>query len=171
MKRLNLPEEKVFIGPALLWKRFIAVLIDLLILFLVVFLPFRNFISSRIPETYSFSEAYNMLSASQDSYGLIAVYMSMLLLVFLYFFVLEKKMSQTIGKKLMNLYIVSYTAELKIWQVLVRNLLFIPIFPFDLLLIIDPISMLFTKTNQRLSEILSKTRVVEIYNLEQKLWW
>ena len=163
MKRLNLPDEKAFVGPAMLWKRIIAFLIDLLILFLVVFIPFRSFISSRIPENYSFSEAYNMLSASQDSYYLIAAYMAMLLLMFLYFFMLEKKMSQTIGKKLMNLYIVSDTPEFKKWQALARNLLFIPIFPFDLLLLIDPISMLFTKSNQRLSEILSKTRVVEVY--------
>ena len=170
MKRLNLPEEKAFIGPALLWKRIIAFLIDLFILLLVVFIPFRNFISSRIPENYSFSEAYSMLSASQDSYYLIAVYMTMLMLIFLYFFMLEKKMSQTIGKKLMNIYIVSDNAELKKWQALVRNLLFIPVFPFDLLLLIDPISMLFTKSNQRLSEILSRTRVVEVYSLEQKLW-
>lgn len=170
MKSLNLPEEKVFVGPALLWKRIAAFLIDLLILFLVVFIPFRKFISSRITKNYSFSEAYNMLSASQDSYYLIAVYMAMLLLIFLYFFMLEKKMSQTIGKKLMNLYIVSDAPGFKKWQFLVRNLLFIPIFPFDLLLLIDPISMLFTKSNQRLSEILSRTRVVEVYSLEQKSW-
>lgn len=171
MKKLNLPQEKDFVGPALLWKRFAAFFIDLLILFLVVFIPFRSFISSTIPENYSFSDAYELLSANQDIYYLIPVYIVMLLLVFLYFFMLEKKMSQTIGKKLMNLYIVSDTTELKKWQVLVRNMLFIPIFPFDLLLIIDPISMLFTRTNQRLSEILSKTRVIEIYSLEQKSIW
>ena len=170
MKKLNLPEEKVFVGPALLWKRFAAFLIDLTILFLVVFIPFRSFISSRIPENYSFSEAYNMIEAGQDMNYLIPIYIAMLLLAFLYFFMLENKMSQTIGKKLMNIYIVSDDAEFKKWQALVRNLLFIPVFPFDLLLLIDPISMLFTKTNRRLSEILSRTRVVEIYSLEQGIW-
>ena len=67
----------------------------------------------------------------------------------------------------MNIYIVSDAGDMKRWQALVRNLMFIPIFPFDFLFIADPIVMLFTKTNQRLSEILSKTRVVENYRLEQ----
>lgn len=76
-------------------------------------------------------------------------------------------MSQTIGKKLMNIYVVSNINNLKRWQLFVRNLVFVPIFPFDLLMILDPIFMFFTKTNQRLTEILSKTRVVASYDLEQ----
>ncbi|MBI4452156.1 RDD family protein [Candidatus Woesearchaeota archaeon] len=167
MKKLNLPEERMFVAPALLWKRIVAFLIDLLILFFIVFIPFRGFISSRLPKDYSFSETYKMLTAGQDVYSIIPVYMAMLLLMFLYFYLLERKMAQTIGKKLMNLYIVSDNAELKRWQALVRNLLFIPVFPFDLLIIIDPVSMLFTKTNQRLSELLSRTRVVEIHKFDQ----
>ena len=76
-------------------------------------------------------------------------------------------MSQTIGKMLMKVYVVSDNKDLKRWQLLTRNLVFIPIFPFVLLWILDPLFMFFTKTNQRLTEILSKTRVVEKYTLEQ----
>lgn len=165
MKSLDIPKEKSFAGTALLWKRIAAFFIDLLVMLLVVFIPFRNFINSRIPENYSFSQAYKMLAESQSYF--VPVYISMLLLMFLYFFLLESKTGQTIGKKLLNLYVVSDNSQLKKWQVLVRNLLFIPVFPFDLLLVIDPVSMLFTKTSQRLSEILSRTKVVEIYRLEQ----
>ena len=75
-------------------------------------------------------------------------------------------MQQTIGKMLMKIYVVSDTKTLNPWQLLVRNLVFIPIFPFVLLWLIDPLFMFFTKTNQRLSEILSKTRVVEKYSFE-----
>ena len=78
---------------------------------------------------------------------------------------LEKKMGQTIGKVLMRIYVVSDNNNLKTWQLLTRNLIFIPIFPFVLLWIIDPLFMFFTKTNQRLTEILSKTKVVEEFDL------
>jgi uncharacterized RDD family membrane protein YckC len=91
----------------------------------------------------------------------------MSILIILYFLMLEIKMSQTIGKMLMKVYVVSDNKELKAWQLLARNLVFIPIFPFVLLWILDPLFMLFTKTNQRLSEILGKTRVVEKYSLQQ----
>ena len=76
-------------------------------------------------------------------------------------------MSQSIGKMLMKIYVISDNKVLKTWQLLVRNIVFIPIFPFVLLWILDPLFMFFTKTNQRLTEILGKTRVVEKYSFEQ----
>ena len=167
MKRLNLPGERSFIGPALIWKRMAAFFIDIMVILLVVFLPFRKLLQSAVPQNYSFSQMYDYLSNSSGAAYLVAVYFAMSALAFLYFYMLEVKMSQTIGKKLMNVYVISDSNETKKWQFLVRNLLFIPVFPFDLLFIIDPVFMFFTKTNQRLTEILSKTRVVEVYSLEQ----
>ena len=79
---------------------------------------------------------------------------------------MEKKMRQTIGKALIGIYVVSDNKDLKAWQLLVRNIVFMPIFPFVLLWLFDPLFMFFTKTNQRLTEILSRTRVVEKYSLE-----
>ena len=162
MKQLRLPKERFFIGPALIWKRIAAFFIDLLILALVVFFPFRKLLQSTLPKNYSFAEMYDFLSKSSayNSY-ILSVYLTMSVFVFLYFYIMERKMSQTIGKKIMNVYIVSDNDNLNRWQLLVRNLVFIPIFPFDLLFIIDPAFMLFTKTNQRLTEILSRTKVVE----------
>lgn len=170
MKQLNLPKERHFIGPALLWKRIAAFFIDIAILNLVVLFPFRALFRNLIPKDYSFSEAYNLLSSSTNytSYmGLISFVMS--LLIILYFFMLEKKMGQSIGKMLMKVYVVSDNSTLKNWQLIIRNSVFIPIFPFVLLWILDPLFMFFTKTNQRLTEILSKTRVVEQYSLEQQI--
>ena len=167
MPRLNLPKERSFIGPALVWKRIAAFFIDMLILNLVVFFPFRSLFESFIPKEYSFSEAYRLMSSSTHFTGYIsAVAFVMLFLVMLYFMILEKKMGQTIGKMIMKIYIVSDINSLKTWQVIVRNLVFIPIFPFILLWIVDPLFMFFTKTNQRLAEVLSKTKVVERYNLQ-----
>ena len=168
MKRLNLPKERTFIGPALLWKRIAAFLIDMVIINLVVLFPFRRLFQNIIPKDYSFSEAYRLLSTSTNYTGFItSISFVMSVLIILYFFMMEGKMSQTIGKWIMKIYVVSDNNSLKTWQLLTRNLVFIPIFPFVLLWVLDPLFMFFTKTNQRLSEILSKTRVVEKYNLEQ----
>src|SRR3989338_4139958 len=167
MKRLNLPKEKTFIGPALIWKRIAAFFIDMLILNLIVLFPFRALFKSIIPQDYSFSEAYRLLGSSANFTGYISsISLVMSIMVILYFFMLERKMSQTIGKMLMKIYVASDNKDLKAWQLLARNLVFLPVFPFVLLWIIDPLFMFFTKTNQRLTEILSKTRVVERYSLE-----
>lgn len=167
MKHLNLPKEKTFIGPALIWKRIAAFFIDIMVINLVVLFPFRALFRNIIPKDYSFSEAYRLLGSSTNYTSYISsVSFVMSMLVILYFLMLERKMSQTIGKMLMKIYVISDNKDLKAWQLLARNLVFLPIFPFVLLWIIDPLFMFFTKTNQRLTEILSKTRVVEKYNLE-----
>ena len=168
MKRLNLPKERTFIGPALLWKRIAAFFIDIIIINLIVLFPFRSLFQGILPKDYSFSEAYRLLSTSTNYTSFItSVTFVMSVLVILYFSMMERKMSQTIGKMLMKVYVVSNNNDLKTWQLLSRNLVFIPVFPFVLLWVLDPLFMFFTKTNQRLSEILSKTKVVEMYSLEQ----
>ena len=165
MARLNLPKEKTFVGPALIWKRVVAFLIDIIILNLTVLFPFRKLFQGIIPKNYSLSEAYGILSSSANYYSIVTISFAMSILIILYFLMLENKMSQTIGKYLMRIHVVSDNNSLKKWQLLTRNLIFIPALPFVLLWIIDPLFMFFTNTNQRLTEILSKTKVVENYNL------
>ena len=127
----------------------------------------RSFFQKFVPKDYSFTEAYRLISTSTDYTGFInSVSFVMFALIILYFIMLEKKMNQTIGKMIVKIYVASDNKDLKTWQLLVRNLVFIPIFPFVLLWILDPLFMFFTKTNQRLTEILSRTRVVEKYNYE-----
>ena len=168
MKRLNLPKEREFIGPALLWKRIVAFFIDVTIINLFILFPFRSLFQNIIPKDYSFSEAYNLLSTSINYTKFISsVSFAMLILIILYFFMMERKMQQTIGKMLMKIYVVSDNNQLKAWQLLARNLVFIPIFPFVLLWILDPLFMFFTETNRRLTEILSRTKVVEKYSFNQ----
>ncbi|MBI2558922.1 RDD family protein [Candidatus Woesearchaeota archaeon] len=168
MKRLNLPKEKTFIGPALIWKRIAAFFIDLMIINFFVLFPFRKLFQNIIPKDYSYSEAYRLLSSSTDYTSFISsVSIVISVLIILYFLMLESKMSQSIGKSLMRIYVVSDNKVLKKWQLLTRNIVFIPLFPFVLLWIIDPLFMFFTKTNQRLTEVLSKTKVVEKYSFGQ----
>jgi len=161
-------KSKSFTGPALLWKRIAAFLIDLLVLCLFVFIPFRGVFAGSLEEASFLESLKNITSNEEIIKEFIPYYIAMSLLAFLYFFMLENKMRQTIGKKIMNLYVASNGKEMKKWQVFVRNLMFIPVFPFDLLVIIDPLFMLFRSSNQRLSEILSRTRVVENYKIDKK---
>ncbi len=171
MKRLNLPQERTFTGPALIWKRVAAFFIDILVLNLTVLFPFRKFFQNLIPKGSSFSETYNYLRSSTNftTYATVISFV-MSILIIMYFFMLEKRMGQTIGKMLMKIYVVSDNEVTKPWQFLVRDLAFLPIFPFVLLWAADPLFMFFTKSNQRLTEILSKTKVVELYSLEPKAY-
>ncbi len=151
--------------PALLWKRICAFLMDVLILNIFVLYPFNVIIQNSIPEIpkdSSFLDTYRLIIGSLDLEYINLIIFVMSIFIILYFIFLEKKMSQTIGKKLMKLYLVSETGDnVKIWQLIVRNIFFIPLFPFFLLWIIDPLFMFFSKNNQRLTEILSKTKVVQ----------
>lgn len=161
---LNIPKERTFTGPALVWKRLLAFLADLLIINLVLFFPFKRIILKSIPGFTSYSEAYGFFASHQGyTANLTIIFLIMALFAILYFVLMEYKIGQTPGKILFNIFVVSETKELKRWQFLVRSLFLIPIFPFFLLWIIDPLFLFFTKTNQRLSEILSKTKTVESY--------
>lgn len=167
MKKLNLPKERTFTGPANAWKRAAAFAVDLLIINLIVLFPFRSLFQKIIPKSASFAEAYSSLN--QDSeLGAAITFLTVVVsfLSILYFYLLERRLHQSIGKILFNIYVISDNKEFKRWQLLVRSMFLIPVFPFILLWILDPAFLFFTKTNQRLSEILSKTRVVERYSMD-----
>ena len=180
MAKLNLPKERTFVGPAVAWKRVIAFMIDMMIINLVILFPFMGLFEGIISEGHSFSDAYRILGSTSYSGFLASASFIMSILIIMYFYMMERKMSQTIGKMLMKVYVadardkaanessrsISGNKDLKAWQLLARNMVFIPLFPFVLLWILDPLFMFFTKTSQRLSEILSRTRVVENYSLE-----
>ncbi len=161
---LKLPKERTFTGPALVWKRLLAFVADLLIINLVLFFPFKKIIQKSIPKFSSYSEAYNFLASNQNyTTTLTIVSLVMALFALLYFAWLEYKIQQTPGKMLFNVYVVSDAKKLNFWQFIVRSLFIIPVFPFFLLWVIDPLFLFFTKTNQRLSEILSKTKTIQSY--------
>ncbi|MEK6949322.1 MAG: RDD family protein [Nanoarchaeota archaeon] len=156
---------KAIVAEASILKRALAFAIDILFVEFVILFPFSSVLEEIVPEESSFYEAFSILSSgSYDSLlGLVAFFTAIPTIA--YFAILEKKIGQTIGKRLLNLYVVSQTKELKYWQAFVRSIFLIPIFPFVLLWIIDPVVMFFSKERQRLSEILSRTKVVERYNI------
>lgn len=161
--KLKLPGQKTFTGPALVWKRILSFFIDLLIINFIILFPFRRLFQKIFPASLSFKETFKFANIPELNSLILAISIFAAILMMLYFVILEGKLRQSIGKILTNIYVVSETKDLKLWQLLVRNLFLIPFFPFILLWIIDPIFMLLTKDNKRLSEILSKTKVVEKY--------
>jgi hypothetical protein len=162
----NVSRGKAFFAQASVLKRLIAFIIDLLIVNLIILFPFRRIFREMVPETDSFSKTLDFLSNNSELSTLITIIiLAVAFLTILYFMIMEKKLKQSPGKMLFNLYVQSQTKDLKYWQLFVRSMFLIPLFPFILLWIIDPVVMLFTKENQRLSEILSRTKTVEKYNV------
>jgi uncharacterized RDD family membrane protein YckC len=81
--------------------------------------------------------------------------------MFLYSVIFDLKLGQSPGRMIMKLNLISTIKGEKITllKVVIRALVFIPIFPFSLLWIIDPLYLLFT--GNRLSDIFAKTQIVE----------
>jgi len=166
MNGISLKKGKTFFAQASVLKRLIAFIIDLLIINLIILFPFKKIFNNMIPQTESFSKTLDFFGSNTEfSTAITVIVLLIAFLTILYFVLLEKKLNQTPGKILFNLYVESQDKELKYWQLFVRSMFLIPMFPFILLWIIDPIVMLFTKQNQRLSEILSRTKTVEKYKV------
>ncbi len=99
------------------------------------------------------------ISIFESNSNLIWLIVTMAFIALLYFAMFEYKLQQTIGKMVLGLYVVSEKGGLSIWQAVGRSIFILPIFPFILLWIIDPIYLIFKKI--RLSEILTRTMTVE----------
>lgn len=158
---LNLPKQRTSVINSEFVRRAIAFFIDLLVIQFIIISPFRELLRLLIP-TGSFSKAYSMLSASQSPPAVYAISFFIAIMIFLYFTFSEYITGQSIGKKVMGLYVVSETERLSLSQVILRNLAIFPFFPFIVLWIIDPGFMMFTKTQRRLSDIISRTKVIRL---------
>lgn len=150
----SLPLERVMRkrgieNTPLVWKRFAAFLIDFLIVFMVVYTAFADILNPVVVQP-QFDERNPLFLYFFSVFSL---------LFLLYFVMLEKKIGQSIGKIMMNLFVSGKNVE-KTLPHLIRGAFLIPVFPFQVLLILDPLFMLFTKSNQRLTEIFSRTQIV-----------
>jgi len=160
MVRLNLPRQRSFLGPAAIWKRVVAFILDFIIIDFVVFTPFRGVVSKLMPK----GDLAVMRAALESSPSLFNLLMGILLiagiLAMLYFVTLERILGTTVGKRIMRIEVVS-EGGLRLWQCLLRSIYLIPLFPLPLLWVADPVYMLFSHDNARLLERLSRTRTVE----------
>jgi len=136
--------------PAPFWKRFFAYIIDIILVNLIISLPFRDYFSK-------FSSNLEILFGATDKNLFLITFIVVMAVIF-YFSVLEYKTNQTVGKMLMNIYVVSATGnKITFTQAFLRNL----IKPFSIVLLVDVAYMFFKRTNQRLFDIFSQTAVVE----------
>jgi uncharacterized RDD family membrane protein YckC len=162
-ERLALSKKEV---PAGVLKRLLAFLIDLVVLNLVVVYPFRALIARLIPA----GSIGELASALESSPGVLNqlnfVYITIGVLLYIYFTISESRLQQSLGKMLLGLQVKSGKESPSFWQIAVRNLFLLPVFPFVLLWLIDPLTLIFTK--RRLSDIISKTSVI---SHETKLWF
>lgn len=149
-KLLNLPKKEIYVRDATFSRRLLAFLADILILDLVVFSTFASL----------FHTEWSMLwngdfVVTQAMYAAIMV---MALLALAYFTLFEYLLGQTPGMMLLGLYGINIT----LWRAFVRNSFFVPLFPFPLLLLFEPIYLLVKK--QRFLEMISNTRTIEQVN-------
>ncbi len=160
MKKHNRRKKEEFIVPAKLWKRLAALIIDFVLINLILFSPFKNVIGEMIPETTSIQEMFNYIQDNPEvANNINSITLIMASLAILYFSIMERIFAQTIGKMVMHIKVKSLNEKLKLWQCIVRSLYILPY--FNLFIIIEPISLLFTKDNRRVLELLSKTRTIE----------
>jgi len=129
----------------ILWRRISAFLIDQGIIFVVIALPFNNFLDKF--DSFSYVEK---LDAS-----LITAFIIILAMTFLYWVVFESLFQQTAGKAILGIFVRSTENKLNLWQIIIRNISKVS----WILIFIDSIPLLFKKENQRYTEKLSMTEV------------
>ena len=162
MVDIELPKARMVEAHAAIWKRAASFIADMIIIQLIIFSPFAGAIQSSIPVSSDFMGNYNYFQSHPGIIDqLYAVIGLIFFLMFLYFTIFEYKMGQTPGKMIFRLYVAAADKKesLSIWKVILRNLAVIPVIPFAALWIIDPVYMIFT--GQRLSDVFSKTKVIE----------
>lgn len=142
--------------PAPWWKRLGSLLIDIFIMSIIL-MPFQKF----LPQNVNYNAIYSI-----NDY-LIASLVTIYFLV--YVIIMQYLCNQTIGMILFNIKIKNNIKndiknnkrknnEISLIQIIIRNLFLIPVFPFIILWIIDPVYLLLT--DMRLSEKWSKTKTI-----------
>ena len=137
-------------------------MLDLTIINLIIAYPLKGYVNKILPTFSSLTKTYEYFLSNQElSYGLLSVSIVISVLSIAYFTILESNIGQSIGKKLLHLRVISLDKKPKTWKYIIRSLLLIPVFPFILLWFIDPIYIFFNTDGQRLTESISKTKVIE----------
>lgn len=169
MVKVNLKiRQKQVIINAPMWKRIFAFIIDYFILNIILS-PFTSLIE-RILGVDSFKDVFNMISSNGVDIGsLMYIYFFMAVITLLYFYILEKRYGQTIGKILMKIYITSTEKKpnikdlgsLPAGKAFIRSLSIVFLFtPLLVITLVDFIYVFFNKDRQRLFERGSQTKTI-----------
>jgi len=144
---LNLPKRKVYVKEARLSRRLLAFLADLLLLDFTVFAAFGSVLPAH-PDIVAMFRGIAPV--------VYAVAVSMALLALGYFTLFEYALGQTPGMMLLGL----VAERVTLVKAFVRNAYLIPVFPFPVLWIIEPLYLFWRK--QRFLEAITGTRTVEL---------
>ncbi|RJQ15876.1 hypothetical protein C4573_07025 [Candidatus Woesearchaeota archaeon] len=145
---LNLPQQRIMEKKAGFFKRLFAFILDLFVLNFIIFLPFQPMFSQYTPK------AIIMAEALPASFYVMIILMGILSLF--YFTLMEVYAKRTIGMMLLNIYA---QGNLTFWTCVIRHMYIVPVFPFSVFLILDPLYYIFK--GDRLTEIWTKTQTVE----------
>jgi uncharacterized RDD family membrane protein YckC len=163
MVTLKLPrarESIVFANPL---KRIAAFLVDFFILQILVISAFASYFQNYFPKNNgNFGAMYSYISSHPSILmQMYNAFIALGIIIIVYFTFLEYKYSTTLGKMIFSLHVESTSSkELTFWQCLLRNIYILPVFPIFILGFVD--FFYFLIRGQRLSEILSRTKTVEV---------
>lgn len=159
--KLNTQKPKSLLATnALVSKRVLAFIIDILIISLIVlpaYLPV-----ARDYEGLSFEEISQKVET--DEYLLMIPFYAGFI-AFFYFVLLELSFGQTFGKKALGVYVVSLDGKMSASKAIMRSLLLLDIPFFGIIRMFDFAYALFNPNNQRLLEQFSKTKSIQFYAL------
>lgn len=160
MAKLDLPKKRTMLIESSFIQRTIAFFLDIVLIHLIIITPFSGIVQKLIPAS-SVKESYALLSAYEGgTLTTIAIFIT--LMIYLYFTFTEYITGQSVGKKILGLYVVSEKNRLSLLDVMLRSLAVLPLFPFIIFWLLDPLFMMFSRTQQRLSDILMKTKVMQV---------
>jgi len=159
MPRLKIPKARTAEVPARIWKRAVALLIDLLILDVIILFPFEGYFRSLVPSAGLSYLISNPPTVIVPPY----VVIMMSLLSVLYFSISGFKTNTTIGKYIMKIKTRSTEKKSSFWQFFVASLTFTPVY---LLWIIDFVHLVLSKNKQRLLERIARLESVEEVTVE-----
>lgn len=172
---LNLPQPHYFAAPASLVRRFFAFVLDLFVVQFFLLGPFQGvfgrFFPPEVLQKFDFQALRSMLESNpQLSSTVFFLSLGAGAVALLYFSLLQFFMHKTIGMHLLGIDLMvggstKTDSSLSFWQCFVRNLFVIPVFPFILFWIIDPLFMFFNQHHQRLLEKWSRTRMIQMMEL------
>jgi len=137
------------------WKRFVAFSLDIVVLHIIVLMPFSGWMQSSFPQGAGLKAAEDITGAQ---YAIIFIIFSFALL---YFTLLDYLAGQSIGMMVFGLYTVEQDKK-KVpgfFKCLLRNAAIMPVFPFVILWLLDPLFLLLK--GSRLSDVALRSHVIE----------
>lgn len=158
---LKLPSMKGIVVPAAPWKRALSFLFDMTIIMFIIS-PFTSVLSQEMMMSPDFISNFEYITGNPEIYSKMSfISVAISLIVLAYFVSFEFKLRQTPGKMLFRLTLVPFDKkeDLTFIRIMIRNLAAVPVSVLSLLLIIDPVYLIFT--GRRLSDLFSKSTIAE----------